>query len=264
MAQPVLFVLVPGFGAPHVDKKRQILRNNLSVFARAVANGVFGRVHVRICCYDGADPVVGDGGDGGGGGQGVDVEAVHEKGIVGGFIRRHGNPGRVAADYVCLIWDDIEMDVDDPTDLGAWMRYLRDLRLDIVSPSLSRDSQYQYEYMRTDPRRPAGVKICPVCEAFCYLMPMEAYARYWAHVSEDNPWLWGLDLVLRKHLGLHVGIMNHQVVRHYFKGDGYGARPDVDPVEGFKRAMERYGERAEDLAEQPAVMYWVIDVVPAA
>jgi hypothetical protein len=46
-----LFVIIPGYGGPNVETKRRILISNV----KTIRSGGWGRVHIRICCYDDSD-----------------------------------------------------------------------------------------------------------------------------------------------------------------------------------------------------------------
>jgi len=97
--------------------------------------------------------------------------------------------------------------------------------------------------------------VTTVCEYFWYFFPMSGYVKYYPHVDQDNPWMWGLDLVLHKYLELNVGLMNKMTMRHWYMSTGYSKRPDVDPWVGFQKYLSKYGETQESLAAQSVLRY---------
>jgi len=242
-----LFVLISGFGPPHWEHKLAILKNNLT----KITSFPWEKIKITICQY--ADPeeykipeeLL----------QEYPVSVVYEKGIVGEFIKRHASPEAIRGfDYVLLLLDDIEL---IHMDFAKAIQYQQELLLDIVSPSLTTDSKIQYTYMLQE-HRPFDVKITNVCEYFCMLFPASSYPSYYRHIDLENPWMWALDLILHKHLGLRVGILNHYCMKHWYKTESYGMCPDIDPLLCFHRYIKRYGETAEGLAGQKAVRgYWV-------
>jgi hypothetical protein len=101
------------------------------------------------------------------------------------------------------------------------------------------------------------MKFCPACEMFCYLMPMESYEKYYPHVDCNNPWMWGLDLILERQLHLHVAIMNKMTMKHHLQSSVYSMHPDKNPMDGYKYLRVKYNEKIEDLQNQPAVRFVV-------
>ena len=242
-----LFVLITGFGPPHWEHKMQILESNLE----KICSYKWERITIKVCQYVSPRaynlpatllekyPT---------------LEVIYETGIVGEFIKRHANPVQLAPyDYVLLLLDDVEL---INIDFEKVIQYQKDLKLDIVSPTMTPDSKYQYPYLLQD-NNPAQVKVTSVCEYFCMFFPLPSFRIYYQHITLDNPWMWGLDLVLHKHVGLTIGLLNEYTMKHWYKSECYAVRPDVNPAEGFHRCISRYGETADRLAEQRAVRYVV-------
>ena len=128
---------------------------------------------------------------------------------------------------------------------------------DVVSPTLSADSKCVYPYMRSgDEGGIVGgdghdLVIGPACEFFCYLMKPGAYATWHARVSTDNPWCWGLDLLIGQPvgtgMGLRVGRMPHVEMRHHLAGTAYA--PDDAPMADCLRFLATQTSRSySDLA----------------
>lgn len=249
---PSLFVIVAGFGNPHIEKKLAILQNNLAII-RNTGAGAAGKLTVRVCIYDTAilpmippallnDP---------------DITWIVRKGIVGEYIKDFAKPADVKGyDYVMMILDDIEL--QPSFNLGVALAHIRALGFDLVSPSMTLDSKFQYQYMLEVENTNCDIKVVPCCEAFCYIFPHASYLKYYDHVDKQNPWMWGLDLVLKKCIGLSIGILNKMTMRHYYKNESYELRPDANPQNGYNHVIAKYKTSPEELADQKAILYWVL------
>jgi hypothetical protein len=252
MSDPSLFVLVPGFGAPHTEEKHRILRNNIDRLQHSKA---FSKIHFRICCYDPSslskiDPYLWNH---------PHVEWIAKKGIVGQYIHQYAKPQDVEEyDYVMIILDDVELMAD--VDMAKMMWYQKELQLDILSPCMTTTSKYQYKYMLHDPTLFCQVKVVAACEAFCYFMQKSSYLKYYDIIEPaDNPWLWGVDLVLHKYHNLHVAIMNHMQMHHHYKGECYGLRRDTLPTEGYNSVLRKYNAQPHEFENMQAVLFFVLD-----
>lgn len=241
-----LYVLITGFGPPHLEHKLQILENNLE----KIAHYPWTKLTIKIAQYISPDlfkipeTLIAK----------YSLEIIYEPGIVGEFIKRHAHPSVLQGyDYLLLLLDDVELQNIDFTKV---IQYQKDLYLDVLSPVMSHDSKYQYQYMRKDNTN-ADIKVVTVCEYFCMFFPVDCFPIYYQHITLDNPWMWGLDLVLYKHLKLNIGLMNQFTMKHWYKSEAYALRPDADPVTGFHTCIARYGETPISLSEQKAVRYFV-------
>jgi hypothetical protein len=241
MPLPSLFVIVPGFGAPHIEEKNRILESNL----RVIRSGPWSDVHVCVCCYDDAD---------------VDVECVtviRDSGYVGDFLRRWVTPKDIEGfDYVLALLDDFEL-VKEGWDWEELIRVKEDLKLDLISPVLTSESPTPYPYMRVVPEQGRVVKMGPACEFFCYFMDRHAWARYHVHLDPCNPWMWGYDTLLQRQFGLRVGRLNWMLGHHYFSGTCYGEHPTHDPYEGWVYTLAKYGEDRDALARMRDTNYMI-------
>lgn len=240
-----LFVLVTGFGEPYWDHKVSILTENL----RKITEYPWDHLHVRVCQYENPESqkhripeeLVSK----------YNLEVLYSPGIVGDFIRLHGNPRDLQGyTHVLLLLDDVEI---ISVDFEQALAYQRDLSLDLLSLSMTRDSKCVNPYMLQQPN--VGLRVTTACEYFWYLFPMSGYVKYYPHVYPDNPWMWGLDLVLHKHLKLNVGILGRMTMRHWYSGTSYSRRPDKDPWVGFQNCLTRFSESRESLANQTLLRF---------
>ena len=240
-----MFVLVTGFGEPHWDHKVSILSHNL----RKITEHPWEHLHVRVCQYESREThripedLVSK----------YNLDIVYSPGIVGDFIRLFGVPSDLQGNFthVLLLLDDVEM---VKIDFEQALTYQRDLSLDLLSLCMTLDSKCVNPYMLVD--SVPDIRVTTVCEYFWYLFPMSGYVKYYPHVSQDNPWMWGLDLVLHKHLKLNVGILGNMTMRHWYSGTSYSRRPDRDPWVGFRDCLTRYSETGESVASQKVVLYY--------
>lgn len=251
MSAPSLFVIVPGFGRPHTLEKVRILESNIQYIRKYP----WARLHFRICVYDPEaflyvpsslreDP---------------SMEWIVRQGIVGEFLHTCAPPSVTSAfDFVLILLDDIELHSN--VDFARILRYHNMFGFDIYSPTLTSGSKYQFEYMLSRPESSASLMVVSACEAFCYFMSSASYAKYYEHINPHaNPWLWGMDMCLSKCIGLRPCLLNHMMMTHYYKNECYQLRPDQDPVQGYNYVLERYGVTTQELANQLAVRYSIVD-----
>ena len=220
-----LFVLVPGFGEPHSEEKLRILRNNIAY----IRSGPWSSIKIVVACYDDT-PIDHEG-----------VEVVRQKGIVSDFILRLAHPDTLSEfDHILLVLDDVEF-------VGPHMPWedillLKSLsRADIISPTMTRDSKIQYEYMLS--QNSNVTRVSRICEFFCYLMDTHrSYRTYYERLLDpENPWMWGADLVLHRCGGLGVGLVDDFQVRHWYKGESYQTVRDRDPHKDMERYLAKKG-----------------------
>ena len=103
--------------------------------------------------------------------------------------------------------------------------------------------------------------ITTVLEYFCYFMRPTSYQKYYHHINgERNPWMWGLDMLLHRHIHLKLGIINHMTMKHWYKNESYKYRPDANPGDGYNYIIERYNETSDSLANQCAILYIILHV----
>lgn len=250
-----LFVIIPGFGAPHIPEKVHILQQNL---ARIRASKEFTTIRIRICVYDPhvatqipkelwEDP---------------QCEWILRPGVFGEFLHRYATPKDVEEfDYVLFLLDDVEL--MSTVSLDEIVRHDQHLHMDIYSPTMTSDSKIQFSYMctKTDGSIPSKTLfVTSACEAFCYFMSRGSYEKYYAILRpEENPWLWGIDTCLYKYYGLRSCLLNHMQMRHHYKNESYAPTiKDKDPFIGRQRMFDRLGTTLEALAEQKAVLYYIM------
>ena len=225
---PSVTVLVPGYGGPrHVAHKASIVAANA---AGVRASGAWSRVATRVLCYDDSPAPAGCGGS-----------AVRcGPGILGALLQDHARPDSFDTDYVLMVLDDVEVPVID------WARW-RAAGLDIVSPAFgSRDEVAHANLVAGTSGKSIIIRREATCELFCYLMPRAAYATWWSFLSDANPWLWGMDLILERTMGLRVGVDDATVARHWYKGEAYASHPAADPRAACRAYLASHGVEWDD------------------
>jgi len=190
------------------------------------------------------------------------IKIIRDRLIVGQFLQKYLVPGTDATDftYLLCILDDIELQED--IDWGFMIHYLTMFDIDLLSPSMTQDSKYQFNYMvhNTQYMGPA-VSITSALEYFCYFMRPSSYAKYYPHINgEKNPWMWGLDMLLYRHIKLKVCVINHMTMKHWYKNENYQYRLDTNPCDGYNYVMEHYQETTDSLASQPSILYVIFHV----
>lgn len=268
-AAPSLFVLLAGWGAPNLAAKRDILRANLA----RIAAYPWQSVYVRACVYDPSPEARLDAAEMraafGERAARVRVDVREETGAPGDFVRRFARPEDPPvrdADYALLLLDDVEFQPD--ADFAELLRYQRDFGPAIVAPALTRDSLHVFPHMLQRAPEPGGPRggryatITPVCEFFAYFMDTTiTLPRYHAFLDPANPWMWGMDLLLGRRMGIKVVLVNHVTVRHYFKGSG--AEPSTFAARA--RYLAKHGETEASAAQQRPFLYYLLDgAAPAA
>lgn len=210
--------------------KRQILAHNIA----RIKSHKWQQLVIRVCVYDDTDltSIVE---------LHPEVKIIHTPGIVGEFIKMYAPPSYVDTfDYVLLLLDDVLLQPN--VDFAKMIFRKNTLGLDIVSPTKTLDSQFVYYYMLTRPDEDFNVKITTMCEYFCFLMDPKSFAIYYSHIdAENNPWMWGLDLLVYFKIGLRVGMMNDMTMKHFYHKTCYDQHPERDPFEGLEHILKKNG-----------------------
>lgn len=244
-----LFVLISGFGEPHWDNKVRILENNLEKLSAYKWEDI----KVYVCQYSLSKRIPEELLN-----KYPFVKIIYQEGIVGHFIKKFANPLHIGnPTYVMLLLDDIEL---LNIDFKTIIRYQKEHSLDIISPCLCNESKYQYEYIRTSPNA-VSIKIATCCEYFCMFFPFEKYKIYYSHIHEDNPWMWGNDLIIDKYMNLKIGLLNKMLMKHWYKSESYDTDlcKNYNPMKGLTTFIEQYKETYPSLLSQRAIKYYIID-----
>lgn len=248
-----LYVVVPGFGSPQWDLKVGILKNNI----RVIESHRWQKWKMVICQYQQDMELPEDIS------RHPCVTVIKEPGIVGEYLVKHTDPDTIIKEgytHMMAILDDVEL-VQKTFSWHLVFKYLDDLKADILSPSMTEDSAFEFQYMLTKPKAMFGLKLTPCCEFFCYIMPVASYKKYYENALDiNNPWMWGIDMILKIKHNLQPVIANTICMRHYIKGTSYQQHPDKDPIHARTLYLEKHGLSMSQVSCQPSEMYYVIPV----
>jgi hypothetical protein len=246
-----LFVIIPGFGQPHIEHKIQILQSNLQI----IRSYDWFKLSIHICVYDNTvfqyipDKLLND----------SQITWIYKKGIVGEYLLEYAHPNMIYNyDYLCILFDDIELQSN--IQWNDVIRYMSTFHFDILSPSLTLDSKYQFQYMlhKFENKNPT-VYVTQACEVFCYFMTVESYSKkYFPHIEIENPWMWGVDMMLYHIFAMKIGIINHMTMKHHYKNESYN--PELkNPFDGQKFLFNKHKTSMEELSQLPAILYIIVD-----
>ena len=264
-----LFVIIPGFGDPHWNEKVQFLRNNILCITNE-----FKYVDFVICQYTFTNRLPDDilnlsflpNNEGKGK---VTLTVNYGSGIVGEFIKRYALPSCTFIDkydYVMMLLDDIELQPN--IRWSSVLKWKKDLNINIMSPSLTLDSKHVYTYMLAnhDIKSNNHIIISPICEMFCYLTDIDSFVKWYTYLDDrENPWLWGMDLLLARQFNLRVGLLQTYSMRHHYQtqnSDYAGVLSSVGKVhnaaEDFHKYLAKFGEKHETLIKEIKAQHYLI------
>jgi hypothetical protein len=250
-----LFVLVTGYGRPETSLKEQLLHYNI----QRILSHSWTKVDFHLCMYDDTPSpsyITGP--------PHFKLHIHRETGIVGDFIRRYMTKERLESyDYVLMMLDDVLL--MENINFAKLIEWKREFQLNIISPSLTLDSKHIYKYMLTQPDGTFHFKISPACEYFVYFMDPQTAIQYASQLTDENPWIWGVDLILYRHLHLKVAITNHMTIKHYIQGSCHAMHPDRPPTDGYNSLLTKYGEPNDhELTMLPTAFYYIYEAASPA
>ena len=247
-----LLIIIPGFGGPNIEHKISILQSNLNIIK---GSWISNKIYIRIFVYDSTiiqllskELVDND----------IITWIIH-KGIVGEFLIQYTKNIQYNDDtYLLILLDDVEL--NESVNINKMFKYYNDLSLDIISPALTHNSKYQFNYMLQVPNNDNALYITTACEFFCYFMKYSIYIEnYYPYIDINNPWLWGMDMMLYNYFKLNVAIINGMTMTHHYKNISYD-KSLPDPFVGQQYLFNKYNTNMENLSKQKAIRYIIYDV----
>lgn len=219
-----LLVTIPGIGDNHFEEKKIILKNNINIIKKTFS----GDIDFLLFNYSNNDFSIFE-----------NVKVIKEKGIIGQFIFNKLKPDSLKEyDYIILMLDDIEL--SDNFNIDEMINIYNDNNLDILSPSLTKDSKFSHNgFMLENEKFEGKLRIVNFCEYFLYIMSIESYTRYWNLFDEKTYWLWGIDLCLDKQ-GFKMGIINDFKIKHYYISESYNSSLPNPHIEMYDK-INKYG-----------------------
>lgn len=244
-----LFVLITGFGNNHIEHKLLILKNNIKRII-SKSKGIWNKIEINIAVYEDNYIIL------------IDellinifyeeievyINIIYKKGIVGEFIYELAKPIDISNyDYVMLLLDDVE--ILDDIDWDYLLILKENTQCNIISPSMSKNSLLENKNMFVNDKNLYNAKVIPQCEYFCYIMDIDSYInKYYPLLDINNPWLWGIDLILYI-VNIRVCLVNSFIVRHYYKSESY-FNFQRNPHNDMIKYLDKYTERIELLREK--------------
>lgn len=209
-----LLVIIPGFGDPKWDEKVDILRKNMDAIERPWVWSVdyiicqYTPVSIRKLPNDLISK--------------PNVRVIECSGVLGNNILKHVPPTIVKNgnyNHVMILLDDVL--IDKKTIHWEQMIIMQSkLEFDIISPTLAKREMSHWEYMSIPltqlPDKELIIRIMRRCELFCYLMTPKSYGIWYSHLDIENPWLWGMDLILNTCFGLRIGMFQQMKMHHMY------------------------------------------------
>jgi hypothetical protein len=203
-----LLVTIPGIGDKHFKEKKVFLRKNINIIKKTYSG------HVDFLLFNYSNNDFNDFNDF------ENFNVIKESGVIGQFIFRNLNPEFLKEyDYIILMLDDIEL--SDNFNIDEMIKLYNDNNLDILSPSLTKDSKYSHHgFMLEKDIFKGKLRIVNFCEYFLYLMNIKSYNNYFNLFDEKTYWLWGIDMCLYNQ-GFRMGIINDYKIKHYYISESY-------------------------------------------
>ena len=202
-------VYVGGFGPRKLEEKFHLLEKNLKTLSSQLDHPL----DVFVNCYAPSseknladlfgklksEKVIGKGW----------IHVVPGGVLAGMWIKNPYNKKVAEYDQVVMILDDVQIQhlqlVDFETEKKSH-------KLDIISASVTNSSHPRLMHMKKEDLTKTNCS----AEMFFYLMGPKVFQRYIDIQNADNPWIWGVDFLL-KHIGFNVGISPKCVCHHLFK-----------------------------------------------
>lgn len=204
---PKLLVVIPGFGRPELDIKIRILRENMKKLKSSTS---FSSISYHIFQYDTEfempvdivnDPM---------------VTITVEEGILGQFLHKYSTPNYVYQyDFILILLDDVEI-IDVSWNELIMMKKLVDY--DVASCCLKEGIMSFWDFTRHLPNKNVWIREQSICELFCYFMDAHTYEKYYEFIDYDNPWMWGMDMIMKSKMNLNCAVFNNFVSNHYIRG----------------------------------------------
>jgi hypothetical protein len=222
-----LLVVIPGFGKPELDLKIKILKENLKRL-KSSSETTFSSIRFHIFQYDMEfdmpldivnDPM---------------VTITKEVGILGQFLNKHVTPSYVNQyDYILILLDDVEI-IDVSWSELIMMKKL--LKYNITSCCLQEGVMSFWSFTKHLSDKNIWIREQSMCELFCYLMDSNTYEKYYQFIDYDNPWMWGMDMIIESKMNLNCAVFNKFIANHYIRG----GHTNSDASHDMKKYLTKY------------------------
>ena len=163
-----ILIVIPGLGEPYLNHKLEILHNNI----KNIDNTINANLTLMIFNYSSTK-------------NNYNFVTKNKlctieysgKNYIGQALYKYVKPEFVESfDYIFIILDDIEL--NSTFDLQRLIYNYNCHKIDILSPSLTLDSQYSHKHMLQDESPINTIRLSTFLELFCYLMNPEVFKKY--------------------------------------------------------------------------------------
>ena len=247
-----LFIIIPGFGGNNINHKIEILQSNLNIIQ---STWICDKISIIIYVYD-PDII-----------QlipkelfnNTNIKWIIQKGVVGNYLLQFQNEMKYSENsYLLILLDDVQL--SNNVKLSKMVEYLNEFSFDIISPCLTANSKYQFNYMLHTSNNENALFVTSACELFCYFMKSKTFKlKYSKYINETNPWMWGIDMMLYNYFKLKVALINGMTMTHYYKNESYNETLP-NPFEGQKILFESYNTSMDELSKQKAIRYVIYEM----
>jgi protein-tyrosine-phosphatase len=219
-----LLVVIPGMGDGFFEEKKKFLRKNIDIIKKTYS----GNIDFLIFNYSDNDFS-----------DFPEVKVVKQKGFINEYLFKYLKPDDIKQyDYIIIMLDDIS--ICENFDVNKIIEIYNHNDLDIISPTLTTDSEFSYSFMLQNKIYGDLLRITNYCEYFLYIMKRDSYAKYWNLLDEKSFWGWGLDLSLYLR-DLKLGLLNEFNIKHHYKNKNY--KPGTpNPYIELNHNNERFGK----------------------
>lgn len=189
-----ILCLVPGISADQLEHRVSILRSNIEILTKCSFDLEF---HI----YDYAN-------------IGLNVSGVTKvvTGSLGLYQVFPTYSDQVDDfDYVVALLDDVEI---ININLDVMIQNYNQHNMDIMSPSVTRDSAWAHEVMKTN--NTSLIREVKFIELFCYIMTPKVYHRWVSIMTEQNTFGWGIDTNMQLLLNLKLFLFDGYKIKHHY------------------------------------------------
>jgi hypothetical protein len=221
-----LLVCIPGMGDGHFEDKKFFFKENIN----KIKNTFSGDIDFLIINYSDNDY------------SDIKMEnlsIIKDVGIIGQFILEYLNPSKISNyDYIIIMLDDILL--SDNFDVDFLIYIYNKYNLNIISPSLTKDSKFSYTFMLENENNINELRIVNFCEYFFYLMDLKSFNNYYNIIDDKTYWMWGIDLCLYNN-GFRMGIVNDIKIKHFYISESYHKNLP-NPIIEMNDKVSKYGK----------------------
>jgi hypothetical protein len=230
--QSRLLVIIPGLGSPLIERKFESLHTNIKYIPEDADYLIFRYSDIPEELLSTLP---------------ANTKVIFDKGgFSNRFLEVANGDYTDGYSHVFIVLDDITIHSWIPDKTSEPTDY------EIFSPTLSMSNMTMHQYLvHNDQELTTDVYTGDFLELFAYYMTVTAFKKYSEFLTNENPWGWGVDLIIREHVDLHPVIFNGWTMDHWKPGTTTPA--NGDPCNDYLRKFDtsfaecskRFNERVE-------------------